>query len=184
MAVHLELNQVEALQPPVSPEIRPPSVADAAGIWKLVRDCGVLDENSCYAYLLICRDFAATSRVAISAEKLLGFVAAYLPPERQDVLFVWQVGVASAARGRGLGKALLRAALQAPACRHVRYLEATIIPSNLGSTRLFRSIAHELQADLKVLPGFSSADFETGVNNATSHEPEELIRIGPLKEQR
>jgi len=158
-------------------------VADAAGIWQLVRECGVLDKNSCYAYLLICRDFAATSRVATSAENLLGFVAGYIPPERRDVLFVWQIGTAAAARGRGLGKALLRAALQAPACRRVRYLEATITPSNAASARLFRSIAHELQADLKVLPGFSSADFETG-ENATSHEPEELIRIGPLKEQR
>lgn len=151
---------------------RHPTVGDGASIWELVRDCGVLDVNSCYAYLLICRDFSATSMVATQENQLRGFVAAYRPPARPNVLFVWQVGVSPAARKQGMAKSLLRELLGSESCDGIDCVEATIAPSNRASRRLFQSLAEELQGELHVGPGFASADF-----GSTQHEPEETVRV-------
>lgn len=156
---------------PCAVEIRTPTLQDAADIWRLVRGCEVLDTNSCYAYLLACRDFASTSLVAISAGQLVGFVVAYIPPDRRDVIFVWQVGVGRSARKQGIGRSLLHS-LTAVARPETRYLEATVTPSNTASRRLFESVAEELNSEFRVLPGFSQDDF-----GAVDHEPEETIRI-------
>lgn len=162
----------------LSLSLRHPTVADGVKVWELVRDCGVLDANSCYAYLLICRDFAATSLVATSKDRddrVLAFVAGYRPPERPESLFVWQIGVSPAARKQGVAKRLLRGLLASEAGQEVEYLEATIAPSNSASRRLFHSIAAELGRDLVVTEGFTEAHF-----GGTGHEPEETVRI-PLK---
>jgi L-2,4-diaminobutyric acid acetyltransferase len=150
-------------------------------MWQLVRDCKVLDQNSCYAYLLLCRDFCSTTLVAKEGDALLGFVAAYFPPAQPDTVFVWQIGTAAAARRRGIGKSLLRALLHADACRGVRYLEATVTPSNAASLRLFQAIAKEFETDFQKLPGFASRDFDPRQEDTLQHEPEDLVRIGPLR---
>lgn len=187
--MHRQTNITEVFKPPASVEIRHASVPDAAQIWQLVRGCDVLDTNSCYAYLLICRDFSATSLVAFRDQQLLGFVAAYVPPSRPDVVFVWQIGTAPAARNMGVAKTLLRSLLRTPACRHVRFLEATVTPSNAASAKLFRSTADELRVDFHCSAGFRSSDFgslddEAADDEVARHEPEDLVRIGPIEEQR
>lgn len=180
--MHLQEDITEVSEPPNAVDIRHATVADGAKIWQLVHDCGVLDKNSCYAYLLVGRDFSATSLVAESAGELLGFVAAYIPPPRPEAVFVWQIGTAPAARKKGVGKSLLRELVHVDACRDVRFLEATVTPSNKASMRLFRSIADELQTDFNVLPGFQGSDFSPGPHEPDRHEPEDLVRIGPIKE--
>lgn len=181
--MHRKADITEVTEPPVAVEIRHASIPDAAKIWQLVCNCDVLDANSCYAYLLICRDFSATSLVAFTQNELLGFVAAYVPPSRPDVVFVWQIGTAPAARKRGVAKTLLRSLLRTPACRHVRFLEATVTPSNTASARLFRSIADELKVEFHLAPGFHSDDFGSSEDGTVQHEPEDLVRIGPIEEQ-
>ena len=161
--------------------IRHAEVADGARIWQLVTDCEVLDTNSCYAYLLLCRDFSSTTLVAEDEGAIQAFVTAYLPPNRQDTIFVWQIGASASVRRRGLGKSLLRALLQGDACRDVQYLEATITPSNTASLRLFRSLAEELGVEFRTLSGFGSGDFDPRQECSTQHEPEDLVRIGPLR---
>ncbi|MCA9246149.1 MAG: diaminobutyrate acetyltransferase [Planctomycetales bacterium] len=155
--------------------IRQAHSEDASAIWRIVRESGVLDPNSAYLYLILCTDFAETCVVAEWDGALVGFVTAYRPPSRQDVIFVWQIGVAAAGRRRGLGKRLLRHLLQAPACRDVRYLEATVAPSNHASKRLFTSVAESLGVPYEMGLGFTSDDFPEG-----SHEDEPRIRIGPI----
>jgi len=168
--------------------IRNATVADGARIWRLVHDCEVLDENSCYAYLLLCRDFSATTLVAEEGGELQGFVAAYIPPARPSVVFVWQIGADASARQKGVGKSLLRALLRTDACRAIRFLEATVTPSNTASARLFRSVAEEMNAGFDLLPGFQSGDFgnfrdnNTNQHETNQHEREDLVRIGPFRE--
>ncbi len=157
--------------------LRRPTVDDGAEIWRLVRETGVLDENSPYAYLLLCRDFARTSLVAERDSRLAGFVTAYRPPERPHVLFVWQIGVSQSARRQGLGLRLLSALVARsrdgePA---IEFVEATVAPSNTASRRLFDTLAADLGAPVKTVAGFSEADFPPG-----GHEAEPLICIGPL----
>lgn len=144
---------------------------------QLVESVGVLDRNSCYLYLLLCRDFADTCVIAESNRELAGFVTAYRPPSRPEVLFVWQVGVARAARRQGLAKRMLRKLLSLPACQDVRFLEATVTPSNAASRNLFELLADELGAARVWCNGFCSEQFAI----PHEHEDELLIRIGPLE---
>jgi L-2,4-diaminobutyric acid acetyltransferase len=170
-------NLVEATHLSASIFLRNPTVVDAAKIWRLVRDSGVLDENSCYAYLLLFHHFSETCVIAEREEAIVGFVAAYRPPTRTDAVFVWQIGVASKARREGLGKRMLRHLVGLPACRDVKYLEATVTPSNLASRRLFESFARESNAAVTWSEAFRAKHF-----GSNSHEDEELVRIGPLSQ--
>lgn len=156
-------------------QLRPAALEDAPHIWRLVRDSGVLDENSCYLYLLLCRDFSATTIVAVRGDELAGFVTAYRPPERADVLFVWQIAVAESARKRGLALQMLQALVERCRRQGVRTVEATIAESNTASRRLFAALARDLNVPFQVRSGFRAADFQFA-----EHEDEPTICVGPL----
>ena len=157
------------------PRIRTTRMEDGARIWRLVRDSGVLDVNSAYMYLLLAKDFADTCVVAEDDEQLLGFVTGYRPPARPASVFLWQVGVAEAGRGQGLGKHLLAAFLRTPGARGAKLLETTISPSNEASKALFAAVARDLGVGIRVTEGFREDIFpESG------HEAEEFYEIGPF----
>lgn len=153
---------------------RAPTARDGAAVFRLVEAVGQLERNTCYAYVLLCSDFSDTCVLAETEQGLAGFVIAYRPPKRPDEVFVWQVGVAPAARGTGLGGRLLDALLAAPGCQGVRYLTATVSPDNTASLQLFRGVARRRAVPFEIGAGFS-ADLFVGV-----HEPEDFVRIGPL----
>jgi L-2,4-diaminobutyric acid acetyltransferase len=172
--------QIEApVDIPASPalSIRTANLSDGAAIWKLVDSSEALDANSCYAYLLLVSDFADTCLVSYDGERLAGFVAAYVPPKRPEVVFVWQIGVDARYRGCGLGRRLLHELVARTAKRGVRYLEATVTPGNQPSQRLFRSLAASGGWELTASTHFGACDFA-----GTEHEAEELIRIGSFTE--
>ncbi|MEX0865784.1 MAG: diaminobutyrate acetyltransferase [Pirellulales bacterium] len=158
---------------------RPPQVVDGASIHRLVRDSAILDVNSCYSYLLLCRDFSETCRVAEIDGQLAAMATGYIPPRRPDVLFVWQIAVAADYRRRGLARQLLLDLLASVACRQVRYLEATVAPSNEASRKLFARLAEELEAPFVVEDGFRQEDF-----GHDSHEAEQVVRVGPIPEKK
>ncbi len=157
--------------------LRCPTVDDGVAIWQLVRETGVLDENSAYAYLLLCRDFARTSLVAERDSQLAGFVTAYRPPQRPQVLFIWQIGVSQSARRQGLGLRLLSELVTR--CRDdasaIDFVEATVASSNSASRRLFDALAEQLGVPLRSAEGFTEEAFPP-----VGHEAEPLIQIGPL----
>ncbi|CAM5666232.1 MULTISPECIES: diaminobutyrate acetyltransferase [Streptomyces] len=154
-----------------------PRVEDGAAIWRIARDSKALDLNSSYSYLLWCRDFAATSAVARDgAGEPAAFITGYLRPESPQTLFVWQVAVDAAHRGRGLAAALLdglvaRTAEERNVCR----LETTITADNAASNRLFASFAERHGAPLtrEVL-------LDAGLFPEQGHDAEVLHRIGPF----
>jgi L-2,4-diaminobutyric acid acetyltransferase len=154
--------------------LRRPTVSDGALIWRLVCDSGVLEPNSCYAYLLFCSHFADTCLVAERAGDVIGFVVAYRPPTRPDAVFVWQIGVRADARGLGLGKRLLHHLMELPNCHDASFLEATVTKANVASQRLFLGFAKERDLPCEVTTGFTGADF-----GQLAHEDEDLYRIGP-----
>ncbi|HKK14767.1 MAG TPA: diaminobutyrate acetyltransferase [Gammaproteobacteria bacterium] len=156
--------------------LRTPRTEDGADVWRLVKASGVLDVNSAYLYLLLCKDFADTCTVAEKDGALVGFVTGYRPPGRPDVLFVWQIGVDAAARGQGLGSRLLDTLLAQDGCRGIRFIETTISPSNKASRRLFHSLAERL--DIEIVEG---SGFEADIFPESGHEAENLFRLGPLR---
>ncbi|WP_022950201.1 diaminobutyrate acetyltransferase [Methylohalobius crimeensis] len=155
--------------------LRPPKVEDGTAIWRLVRDSGVLDLNSTYCYLLMCKHFADTCAVAEFNGEIVGFVTAYLPPDQQDTLFIWQIGIDASMRGRGLATRLLLELLKRDVCRDIQFVDATVGPSNQASRALFHSLAKRLNTDLSEHPYFEATLFPS-----TDHEPENLLHIGPF----
>lgn len=119
--------------------------------------------------------FSGTCVVAEENGELLGAVIGFRPPDAQDSLFVWQITVAMQGRNRGLGRQMLYwlAAQNAP--RGVRYLTATVTPSNQASQRMFRGFAHEVNAPCQETDLFGAHLFP-----GEGHEDERLFRIGPF----
>lgn len=155
-------------------QFRRPGKADGPAIHRLIADCPPLDLNSVYTYLLLAEHFGETCLVASDDEAPLGFISAYFPPGRPDVLFVWQVAVHPRARGRRLGQRMLRRLLTRMGERHVRYIETTVGPGNAASRRMFGGLAARLDVPIRESSMFDRHLF------GDSHEAEPLLRIGPL----
>lgn len=162
------------LLPPLA--FREPRLADAPSITALIRQCDGLDANSHYLSLLLCRHFRTTCVVAECRDRFAGFLSAYHPPLLDHTMFVWQVAVAAEFRGRGVASDMLDHLLSREACAEVRFVEATVCPSNRASQKLFRSFARRRGTLCRTSEGFASELF-AGVEE---HEPEELYRVGPL----
>lgn len=159
--------------PPI--RFRKPRTEDGSEVWNLVKRIGNLDDNSMYCNLLQCSHFSDTCAVAECDGDILGWVSGYLPPGSPDTLFVWQVAVAPAARGRGVGKNLIRALLARERCRGVRHIHSTITRGNEASWALFTSIAEELGA-----PVTHDAHFEEDAHFDGAQPTEHLVEIGPF----
>lgn len=159
-------------------DLRSPTTNDASKIWQLVVESGVLDPNSAYLYLLLCRDFSDTCLVAVRDDSVVGFVTAYRLPRAPHVLFVWQIGVAPEARRQHVALRLLSELLKRCDLSTLTFIEATVASSNTASRKLFAALARSLDAPLDDLPhdGFSESQFPPG-----QHQAEPRIRIGPLR---
>jgi diaminobutyrate acetyltransferase len=155
--------------------IRRPALTDAAGIHQLVIESGALDVNSCYLYLLLCRDFSATCRVAEMDGHIIGFVTAYHPPGRPGTLFIWQIAVKHTHRGQGMALRLLLDLLASVAEGPGLVMETTISQSNLASQRLFASLARRLRCHLRMDQGFDARLFAP-----QTHASEKKFLIGPV----
>ncbi len=159
-------------------QLRKPREEDGKAIWQLVKDTGVLDLNSPYSYLILCKYFKDTCVVVEEKngnKKIVGFISAFCPPTEQSTVFVWQVAVDEAHRGKGLGMAMLKDLLGRKACEGVRFLEITVTPSNLPATNLYRKLAENLGTACE-----ESTCFPAELFPGTGHEAEWMFRIGPF----
>lgn len=155
--------------------LRAPVKQDGHAIHQLIKQCPPLDLNSVYTYLLLCEHFSHTCVVAEIDDRVVGFVSAYVHPDHDDVLFIWQVAVHGRARGLGLGHKMLQALLSRPALQAVHYLETTVGPDNVPSRRMFHSLAADHSAPVR-----ESALFESDLFGPGGHDDERLMRIGPI----
>ncbi|QDI92745.1 diaminobutyrate acetyltransferase [Salicibibacter halophilus] len=151
-----------------------PTVQDGSKMWELAKKLG-LDLNSSYKYLMMSEYFSETCVVVKEEGELVGFITAFILPEKDDTVFVWQVGVDSSQRGRGLASRMLDELIERNACQEVKYLEATVTPSNDASQKLFRRLARTNETACHVSECFSE-DLFPGDN----HEPELSFKIGPI----
>lgn len=158
--------------------ISAPDSADGPHLWRLARDCRVLDLNSRYAYLLWCREFAGTSAVARVDGTVSGFVTGFLRPQAPDTVMVWQVAVDVAHRGRNLASRMLHAVVDRLSPQGVRWLHTTISPSNHASIRLFSALARDRGTGIERRDLFAPGDFSS--QEPGDHEAEDLYVIGPF----
>lgn len=155
--------------------LRTPTLTDGPALLRMATDSAVLDVNSPYAYLLWCRDFAATSVIAEADGSPAGFITGYRRPETPATLMVWQVAVDAAQRGAGLAGRMLDHLMSGLQPHGVTHLETSITPDNAASRRLFTAFARRWEAVLERSELFSAELF------ADSHLAEELFRIGPVR---
>ena len=157
--------------------LRAPTVADGADLWRLARGTGVLDTNTPYAYLLWARDFAASSVIAEVEAEPAGFITGYRKPSDPDTLFIWQVAVDSAFRGRGLAKKML---FELVGRTEATRLETTITADNEASIALFTALAREHNTQLDKRPLFTEDLFPDEHESGETHAAEDLYIVEPL----
>lgn len=138
-------------------EFRPPTMEDGAAMWRIARDSGTLDLNTSYAYLVLSRDFADSSRLVLHDGEPVGFALGYLRPTAPDRLFLWQIAVDESQRGRRLAARLLDSLLEG--LPQVTTLETTITEDNAASQRLFASFAERHGAEHRIEPLLTEAHF-------------------------
>ena len=156
-------------------DMRHPTAEDGVGIYQLVKQCPPLDLNSRYCNVLQAHHFCGTSIVAERHGEMVGFVTGHRIPERENVLFVWQVAVSPAARGEGLGNTMLDGLIGAN--EGIEYIETTVTPHNIASAKMFACLADRYNASIEKRVLFSSELHFEGL-----HEDEVLFRIGPLRQ--
>lgn len=153
-----------------------PRAEDGAAVHDLIARCPPLDPNSRYCNLLQCLHFADTCAIARRDDAVVGFLSAYVPPDRPDTLFVWQVAVDESARGQGLAGRLLAEVLARSRPVPITRIEATITEDNRASWALFEGIARKCGAELRRAPLF-----DRDVHFGGRHDSEILISIGPIR---
>lgn len=156
--------------------LRSPSLSDGMAVFRLVKNCPPLDQNSSYCNLLQCSHFASTSVAAFIGDELVGFISGYAIPDRPDTLFIWQVAVAEKARGLGLASRMLLHVLDRPHTTDIAYIETSITDTNSASWALFKRFSKTLSADLQ-----SSEWMDKQAHFSDQHDSEALVRIGPFK---
>jgi len=154
---------------------RTPSVEDGTEIWKMVDEAAALDANSAYTYVMICRNFAATSVVAEVDGDVAGMITAYPLPDDPTRLFVWQVNVREDYQGKGIAGRMLSEILSREECAGVRYVETTIEPGNAASEALFSRFAEDLDTHITRQEVFRDELFPDA-----EHKIEQLFVIGPI----
>jgi len=153
--------------------MRKPSAEDGADVWRLIRDCGPLDDNSMYCNLLQCDHFAETCVIAELDGEIVGWVSGYIVPSAPDTLFVWQVAVDSKARGMGVAKKMLAELFAREVCDGVARLQTTITADNEASWALFNAFADRMDAPID-----HEAHFEEEAHFDGAHETEFMVTIG------
>ena len=140
----------------------------------MVGRCPPLDLNSQYAYNLLGGYFAKTSAVAVSDGEIVGFISGFIPPEKPDRYFLWQVAVDEGFRRGGTAQKMFFEILSRPECAQVQFVEATATPSNEASKKFFTNFSLRVQGRIDFSPFLSREDM------GGDHEEELLITIGPF----
>jgi len=163
-----------------STAFRQPTIEDGPSIYDLVNRSKPLDVNSRYLYLLQCSHFANTCAVVESDGSVQAFISAYVRPDQPETLFVWQVAVDASLRGQGIAGRLLSHLLERPNLTDIRYVEATVNPSNNASRNLFASLARKSNCQMTESMLFEAELLSDGTDEG-AHEAEMLLHVGPIK---
>lgn len=144
-------------------------------MYELAKNSKVLDVNSDYCYLMWSTYFPNSSMVATYNHQVIGFITGFVPPENKDTLFIWQIAIDEDYRGNGLATKMIDALYSQMKNQNIRYIEATVTPSNTPSNKLFSGLARKKGANYTITRCFEQEDFP---DNTT--EEEFAYRIGPI----
>ncbi|MGF1733847.1 diaminobutyrate acetyltransferase [Photobacterium satsumensis] len=152
--------------------LRAPNRSDGDDIYRLIAECPPLDMNSAYCNFLQSAHFSRTCILAEHNSEIAGFISGYQKPDEPNVLFVWQVAVASAFRGKGLAFSMLEALMNREGLENLTAVETTITKENEASWALFKKL-DSLHGNLSEVTTF--LDEQSHFNG--KHDTEYLYRI-------
>lgn len=149
-----------------------PTIEDGNRMWEIASESS-LDLNSSYSYLMMAKFFNDRCFVVRDNEEIVGFITGFVL--KDDVYFVWQICIDDKYRGQGLAKKLLIEATETlTKTENIKFIQATVSPTNTASMKLFKSIANKHKTFFATKSGFEEDDFP-------DDKPEErLIQVGPL----
>jgi L-2,4-diaminobutyric acid acetyltransferase len=128
-----------------STEIRAAGAEDLPAVRLLVESIGVLDLHTPYTYWTVRQ--TGIMLLAVDGADLRGFVMGIWTEPHCREAFLWQIGVAPSAQGRGIGLLLLNRFASAVGRAGCRSFSTTIDPANRASLALFdgfvRRAGHE-----------------------------------------
>jgi L-2,4-diaminobutyric acid acetyltransferase len=155
--------------------IRNFQVEDVKEVYKLLTaNRPYVGLNSRYTYFLLAKDFSNTCVVAEHGGKIIAFSSGYVPPNRPNTFFSWEIVVHKDYRGNGLQLRLLLYQIRRV---NAKYFEGTVNPSNKTSRKNFLKLARLLGSKCEEKLLFSEEDFEND-----GHEAEILVRVGPISQ--
>ena len=154
---------------------RTPVTNDGSSIHALVKRCKPLDLNSRYCYLTLCKHFSSTCAVVAENDQWLPLSS---PTScRRSVIRClsgsWLLMLAFAVRA--WQKKMLRHLLSRHNLKRIRYVEATVNPSNDAARALFKSLGKDCACSVD-----EELIFHASMFGNESHEQESLIRVGPI----
>ncbi|MFH1834038.1 MAG: GNAT family N-acetyltransferase [bacterium] len=124
----------------------------------------------------MCYHFPDTCVVAEEGGKVVGFLAAYRSPLAADAVFVWQLCVGWESRDAEIASLMLTDLLNRDVNHGVRYLEATISPSESAQQVAIRGLARRFGAVCEERHLFMPHLFAE-----EDHREECLYRVGPFE---
>jgi len=145
-------------------EIRKVNVEDAVLLRKLAHECKPLDVHTPYTYWVVCNFFGDGCFILQDNRKAVGYIMTLL---KGDCLFIWQIGILEAYRGKKHSRALLMAAEQYAREKGLEKMLVSIAPENQNSYHAFhqyckgRNILIERNGEVKI---------EDTLDDITEHE--------------
>jgi aspartate-semialdehyde dehydrogenase len=157
---------------------------DGLAMHRIAKLSGVLETNTPYCYSLYVHHFGRDGCIIATHEPTqnepVGYIQGHRPPDQPDTVFVWQIGVDVSVQAKGIGTELLvQLAKRLHDTHDVRYLEATVTPSNVPSCKMFRGFARRLGVPCTETSLFG-IEHLTPQQSSTPHECENLFCIGPF----
>ena len=156
--------------------VRRPRLQDGRRLWQFVRESSHQGWISSDFYLLLCYHFPDTCVVAEEGDDIVGFLAAYRSPLAEGTVFVWQLCVGLECRDTEIATHMLTDLLDRDVSRDVRYLEATVCPTESAQQAAMRGLARRFGTVCEERPLFQPHLFAE-----EDHEEEWLYRVGPLE---
>lgn len=102
-----------------------------------VSDCKPLESYDEHFYKIMLRYFGNTCFVAESGNNIAGILIGFVSQADRKTYFLWQIGVSSDTRGKGVGSAILEHVEREIRQLGCQRIELTIDPENIPSRRMF-----------------------------------------------
>ena len=112
-------------------------------IRKFVKRSRPLDLHTVFAYWILFKYFDDTCFVLEEEGRIIGFVSGVISSKQPEILYLWQIGIDPAYRGRRHAETLIKRVVEIARAKGCRCLQVTIAPDNESSYKVFSRFARD-----------------------------------------